>query len=163
MKKVLFIMIIVLMLFLNGCSSKTNQYCVAYEGKGSLGYDEINNTYLIKECIKSKQELMELCDRYSNGFYDINSKNYNNQIPTIIRGYDDTYFNKKDLIILVVDKGNSFDYQICGIDIRDTYIDIIIKKLHKYGGFTDEAYAYLFLIEIEKQEQEEIILSIRDK
>ena len=114
MKKVLFIMIIVLMLFLNGCSSKTNQYCVAYEGKGSLGYD-------------------------------------------------DTYFNKKDLIILVVDKGNSFDYQICGIDIRDTYIDIIIKKLHKYGGFTDEAYAYLFLIEIEKQEQEEIILSIRDK
>ena len=163
-KKIIsFILIIVLVLLLNGCNTKIIQYHVGYEGYGAFGFDELNKTYLITKCVKSKQELMDLCEQYSNGFYDKDSKIYNDAVPNIIRSYEDSFFNINDLIIIVVDKNDSFDYRINEISVNNSSIVVNLRRHYNHGTFTDIARSYLFLIELSKKEQEEIVLNINDK
>lgn len=162
-KIILFISIIVLVLLLIGCRTKSVQYHIAYEGVGSFGFDKFNRTFLINKCVKSKKELVELCEEYSNGFYDKNSKIYDSDISKKIRSYDDSFFNNNELIIIVVEKGDSFEYKINNIVIDNSEIVVNLKKLRKYGTFNDLAYAYLFLIELEKKEQVEVLLNVKDK
>lgn len=162
-KNILFILIIVLVLLLIGCRTKSVQYHVAYEGVGFFGFEKLNHTYLMNKCVKSKKELVELCEEYSNGFYDKNSRIYDNDIPKKIRSYDESFFNNNDLIIIVVEKNDSFEYKINDIFIDNSEIVVNLKKVRNHGTFTDEAYGYLFLIELEKKEQVEILLNVKDK
>lgn len=156
------LLIIVPILFLLGCNIKNNDYHVAYKGKYSFGFDDSNMTFLVSKCVKSLDELIKLCDDYSNGFYESNSSNYNDEVPKKIRSYDESFFRSNDLIIIVVGKNDAFDYIVHEVEDIDSTIVVKLRKKHFIGIYTDELYSYLILIELEKKENEELVLEITD-
>lgn len=135
-----------------GCSCKSNKFKIAYEGKGGFGFDEDKLTYCISEYISTKEELKTLSKKLNNGYFDESSTSYNSNIGLIIRNYDDIFFNDNNLIVCVIDAGNRFDYSVNKLDVSNNKLIINIKKTQKKGTFTDEAFSYLFIIEVEKKD-----------
>ena len=159
MKKLL-LLLIMLFICLTACGGETFPYHVVYNKKGGFGFDKEKNTFLVCESVSSRSELIELCEKYDNHYFDDDFSYANEEIPMIIRSYDESFFNNKDLIIVVTTKNDSFNYKIKGIDINGQEIIINLKKKKLYGTFTDEAYSYMFIIEIEKVEHNSVSLKI---
>ena len=153
MKKILMMCFtLCLIAVVGGCSYKTNKFEIAYEGKGGFGFDEDKLTYCISEYISTKEELKALSKKLNNGYFDEFSTSYNSSVGLIIRNYDDVFFNDNNLIVCVIDGANSFDYSVNKLDVSNNKLIINIKKAQKKGTFTDEAFSYLFIIEVEKKE-----------
>ena len=159
MKKLL-LLLIVLFIGLTACSCNTVSYHVAYNDYGAIGFDTEKNTFFVCESISSRDKLIELCERYDNHYFDDDFSRANQEIPMIIRSYDESFFNNNDLIIVVTTKNDSFNYKIKGIDINGQEIIINLKKKKLYGTFTDEANSYMFIIEIEKVEHHSVSIKI---
>ena len=126
MKRFLLLIIVPILFFL-GCNIKNNDYHVAYKGKYSFGFDDSNMTFLVSKCVKSLDELIKLCDDYSNGFYESNSSNYNDEVPKKIRSYDESFFRSNDLIIIVVGKNDAFDYIVHEVEDIDSTIVVKLR------------------------------------
>ena len=157
MKKVLMIcFMLILSVTLVGCSNKANKYKISYEGKGTFGFDEEKMTYCLSKYISTKQELETISKKLNNGYFDESSANYNSEIGLIIRNYDDSFFIDKSLIVCVIDGENRFDYSVDKLKVSNDELVINIKKTYKMGTFTDEAFANLSIIEVEKNEFQNI-------
>ena len=153
MKKVLMIcFMLILSVTLVGCSNKANKYKISYEGKGTFGFDEEKMTYCLSKYISTKQELETISKKLNNGYFDESSANYNSEIGLIIRNYDDSFFIDKSLIVCVIDGENRFDYSVDKLKVSNDELVINIKM----GTFTDEAFANLSIIEVEKNEFQNI-------
>ena len=106
--------------------------------------------------ISTKQELETISKKLNNGYFDESSANYNSEIGLIIRNYDDLFFIDKSLIVCVIDGENRFDYSVDKLKVSNDELVINIKKTNKMGTFTDEAFANLSIIEVEKNEFQNI-------
>lgn len=78
------------------------------------------------------------------------------KLALIIRNYDDSFFIDKSLIVCVIDGENRFDYSVDKLKVSNDELVINIKKTNKMGTFTDEAFANLSIIEVEKNEFQNI-------
>lgn len=150
MKKLILTIILLMLILLSGCSKNNIKFKVAYEGKGGFGFDKENSTFCISEHVSSKEQLIELSDKMNNHFFDESSTNYNNEIATHIRTYDDIFFKENSLIICVINAGNGYEYKINDLDIQDNNLSVNIKKIEKSGIYTDEGFTYIFVIETSK-------------
>ena len=113
-------------------------------------------TYCLSKYISTKQELETISKKLNNGYFDESSANYNSEIGLIIRNYDDSFFIDKSLIVCVIDGENRFDYSVDKLKVSNDELVINIKKTNKMGTFTDEAFANLSIIEVEKNEFQNI-------
>ena len=150
MKKLILTIILLMLILISGCSKNNIKFKVAYEGKGGFGFDKENSTFCISEHVSSKEQLIELSDKMNNHFFDESSTNYNNEIATHIRTYDDIFFKENSLIICVINAGNGYEYKINDLDIQDNILSVNIKKIEKSGIYTDEGFTYIFVIETNK-------------
>lgn len=125
---------------------------VGYEGKGSFGFDEENLSYTICEKITNADKLIELSSQMKNGFFDESSNSYNSKLGIKVRSYDNDYFVNNDLIICVFDAGNHYNYNVNNIINYEDALIVNIDKNLKIGTFTDESFAYIILIEINKKD-----------
>lgn len=121
-----------------------------------FGFDEEKMTYCLSKYISTKQELETISKKLNNGYFDESSANYNSEIGLIIRNYDDSFFIDKSLIVCVIDGENRFDYSVDKLKVSNDELVINIKKTNKMGTFTDEAFANLSIIEVEKNEFQNI-------
>lgn len=155
-KLILLVIFLFFMIVCSGCIKETNQYQISFEGKGGFGFDADDSTYCITELIHSKDELEQLSDKMDNGYFDEFSTNFNNEIALKVRSYDKNFFENNNLIICVIDASSSYDYFIDNLDLNENKLIINIKKSKKKGTFTDEAYSYLFIIEVNKNYTKDI-------
>lgn len=157
MKKLILVVIFLsFMIVCTGCINETNQYQIAFEGKGGFGFDADNSTFCITELICSKDELEQLSHKMDNGYFDEFSTNFNNEIALKVRSFDKNFFKNNNLIICVIDAGSSYDYFVDNLDLNENKLIINIEKTKKKGTFTDEAYSYLFIIEVNKNYTKDI-------
>lgn len=125
---------------------------IGYEGKGSFGFDEENLWYTLCEKITNADKLIELSSQMKNGFFDESSNSYNSKLGIKVRSYDNDYFVNNDLIICVFDAGNHYNYNVNNIINYEDALIVNIDKNLKIGTFTDESFAYIILIEINKKD-----------
>ena len=149
-------LLVFFMIVCSGCIKETNQYKISFEGKGGFGFNADDSTYCITELIHSKDELEQLSDKMNNGYFDEFSTNFNNEIALKVRSFDKNFFENNNLIICVIDASSSYDYFIDNLDLNENKLIINIKKSKKKGTFTDEAYSYLFIIEVNKNYTKDI-------
>ena len=99
-----------------------------------------------------REKLETLSKKLNNGYFDELSFSYNSEMGLMIRKYDDEFFKDNSLVICVIDAGNYYNYSVNKLEVSNSELTINIKKTQKKGIFTDEAFAYSFIIEVEKTE-----------
>lgn len=153
MKKIIVLfMMLILSVTLVGCSNKNHNFSIAYEGKSAFGFDDEKLTYCLSEYVSTREKLETLSKKFNNGYFDELSLSYNSEMGLMIRKYDDEFFKDNSLVICVIDAGNHYNYSVNKLEVRNSELIINIKKTQKKGIFTDEAFAYSFIIEVEKTE-----------
>lgn len=152
MKKIIIILFLLMnfVIISTSCIKKTKPYRVSFQGKGGFGFDEENYTWCMTKFVSSQDELEKLSNKMNKGFFDESSNNYNSEIALKVRSFDNNFFQFNNLIICVIEAGNSYNYYIDDLVPSENQLIINIKKKKKKGTFTDEAYSYLFIIELNK-------------
>ena len=152
MKKILILFLaITTIIFLTSCNNSI-KFAVGYEGKGTFGFYAQGMGATNVEIVSSKDELIDLCEKYNNNFFNENSGNYNNEIPLKVRSYDDSFFESHSLVICEISAGNHYSYKVNKIIKDEDSLQIIIKEKRKIGTYTDIGFIYLFLLELEKED-----------
>ena len=152
MKKILILFLaITTIIFLTSCNNSI-KFAVGYEGKGTFGFYAQGMGATNVEIVSSKDELIDLCEKYNNNFFNENSENYNNEIPLNVRSYDDSFFESHSLVICEISAGNHYSYKVNKIIKDEDSLQIIIKEKRKIGTYTDIGFIYLFLLELEKED-----------
>lgn len=136
---------------LTGCVDQKN-FIVSYDEIGSFGYkttDEGITMYTL-EMVSSLQALKDACDAWNNQAFQENSEHYKTELSQKIRSYDESFFSDRNLIIYSFERGHYHETKINDIDIIDSQLTIEAQYIIKKGSFTDEAFNWLILIEVNK-------------
>lgn len=120
-------------------------------GFGSKEIDGVSTTYTL-ELVNSLQELEDLCDAWGNPAFQENSEHYSVELSQKIRSYNETYFNEKILVVYSFERGHSKETRIDGITVDGLQLVVNARLIAKKGTFTDEAFNWLILIEVNKAE-----------
>lgn len=155
MKRALILFLAMTMIFFLISCGNNIIYSVAYEGKGTFGNytnDSGGVTFGMLEIVSSRDELVSLCEKYNNNYFNENSEFYNNEIPETVRSFDDVFFESHSLVICEIVAGNYCSYKISKIIKVEDNLQIVIKEKRKTGTYTDVAFMYLFLLELEKDD-----------
>lgn len=136
-----------------GCGGNKN-FVVGYNKMGSFGSKEISDseiTYTL-EVVDSSQTLKDLCDEWGNPAFQESSELYTNELSQKIRSYNEVFFSDKILVVYSFQRGHSKETQIVGIEVEGAKLIINARYVTKKGTFTDEAFNWIMLIEINKSD-----------
>ena len=114
--------------------------------KVDYGIKVFSNAY-----ITSKEQLIALCDQWNNKSFDENDEYYNSDLKTLIRSYGDEYFELNNLIIIEFETGQGIKTKVKNINIEENKIIVNIKQKQKNGIWTTEAFSWLMIIEVSKE------------
>ena len=154
MKKILFsIFLLVFCLCLTACANKGIDYKVSYDNMASFGEKKVDCGIKIfsNAYITSKEQLIALCDEWNNKSFDENDEYYNSDLKTLIRSYGDEYFELNNLIIIEIETGQGIDTKVKNISIEENIIIVNIKQKQKNGIWTTEAFSWLMIVEVSKE------------
>lgn len=164
------VMVIILMLALPSCVKPKGEfiYNIAYAESYSESTLPFNTSYLngeiesdLSQKIDSKQELIALSNEKNYPFYNENDTNYNSKLSKKIREYNEEYFNKKSLI-LVIGFGKSYaSARIEDIAIVNNVMTITFVKPDTLYE-TEKLTTFVYIIEVNKDDVK-IINEIRIK
>ena len=118
MKKILVsIFILVFGLCLTACANSGIDYKVSYDNMASFGQKKVDGGLKIfsNAYITSQEELISLCDEWNNKSFDENDEYYYSEEETLIRSYDDEYFELNNLIIIEFETGQGIDTKVKNI------------------------------------------------
>lgn len=155
MKKLFNILIIFLIaLFLEGCILSNNlEYNVLYSQKNVFGHkiDSSGKYYNFPDSlICSYEQLLNCCEEYNNNAFIVEDSDYNSELSSLIRMFDENYFKEKSLIIISFETGDGIDTKIRKINLKNSSLNVNLKQKSKNGVYLTEAYMWLMIIEIEK-------------
>lgn len=154
MKKILVsIFLLVFGLCLTACANKGIDYKVSYDNMASFGQKKVDGGLKIfsDAYITSQEELISLCDEWNNKSFDENDEYYNSDLKTLIRSYGDEYFELNNLIIIEFETGQGIDTKVKNISIEENRIIVNIKQKQKNGIWTTEAFSWLMIVEVSKE------------
>ena len=154
MKKILVsIFLLVFGLCLTACANKGIDYKVSYDNMAAFGHKKIDGKYYTfnNAYITSQDELISLCDEWNNKSFDENDEYYNSDLKTLIRSYGDEYFELNNLIIIQFETGQGIDTKVKNISIEENRIIVNIKQKQKNGIWTTEAFSWLMIVEVSKE------------
>ena len=154
MKKILVsIFLLVFGLCLTACENSGIDYKVSYDNMASFGQKKVDGGLKIfsDAYITSQEELISLCDEWNNKSFDENDEYYNSDLKTLIRSYGDEYFELNNLIIIEFETGQGIDTKIKNISIEENRIIVNIKQKQKNGIWTTEAFSWLMIVEVSKE------------
>ena len=154
MKKILVsIFLLVFGLCLTACANSGIDYKVSYDNMASFGQKKVDGGLKIfsDAYITSQEELISLCDEWNNKSFDENDEYYNSDLKTLIRSYGDEYFELNNLIIIEFETGQGIDTKVKNISIEENRIIVNIKQKQKNGIWTTEAFSWLMIVEVSKE------------
>ena len=154
MKKILVsIFLLVFGLCLTACANSGIDYKVSYDNMASFGQKKVDGGLKIfsDAYITSKEQLIALCDEWNNKSFDENDEYYNSDLKTLIRSYGDEYFELNNLIIIEFETGQGIKTKVKNINIEENKIIVNIKQKQKNGIWTTEAFSWLMIIEVSKE------------
>ena len=154
MKKILVsIFLLVFGLCLTACANSGIDYKVSYDNMASFGQKKVDGGLMIfsDAYITSQEELISLCDEWNNKSFDENDEYYNSDLKTLIRSYCDEYFELNNLIIIEFETGQGIDTKVKNISIEENRIIVNIKQKQKNGIWTTEAFRWLMIVEVSKE------------
>ena len=154
MKKILVsIFLLVFGLCLTACANSGIDYKVSYDNTASFGQKKVDGGLKIfsDAYITSQKELISLCDEWNNKSFDENDEYYNSDLNTFIRLYNDEYFELNNLIIIEFETGQGIDTKVKNISIEENRIIVNIKQKQKNGIWTTEAFSWLMIVEVSKE------------
>ena len=154
MKKILVsIFLLVFGLCLTACVNSGIDYKVSYDNMASFGQKKVDVGLKIfsNAYITSKEQLIALCDEWNNKSFDENDEYYNSDLKTLIRSYGDEYFELNNLIIIEFETGQGIDTKVKNISIEENRIIVNIKQKQKNGIWTTEAFSWLMIVEVSKE------------
>ena len=154
MKKILVsIFLLVFGLCLTACANSGIDYKVSYDNMASFGQKKVDEGLQIfsDAYITSQEELISLCDEWNNKSFDENDEYYNSDLKTLIRSYGDEYFELNNLIIIEFETGQGIDTKVKNISIEENRIIVNIKQKQKNGIWTTEAFSWLMIVEVSKE------------
>ena len=154
MKKILVsIFLLVFGLCLTACTNSGIDYKVSYDNMASFGQKKVDGGLKIfsDAYITSQEELISLCDEWNNKSFDENDEYYNSDLKTLIRSYGDEYFELNNLIIIEFETGQGIDTKVKNISIEENRIIVNIKQKQKNGIWTTEAFSWLMIVEVSKE------------
>lgn len=136
-----------------GCSSGI-KFSVTYDKVGGFGSKKVDGgmTMSVLEIVNSLQELKDLCDEWENPAFQESNEYYNNELSQKIRSYNEAYFSEKILIVYSFDRGHSKETRIDSITVDGLQLVVNTRLVTKKGTFSDEAFNWLILIEVNKAE-----------
>lgn len=162
LKRIIFLGVAITMLFsFSACSNKDGilAYSVAY----AESYDTANIPFDISiidggiegdllEKIGSKEELIALSNKKKYPFFDESSRYYDSNLGQKIRGYDDSYFQEKSLVLVYIWFSNYWiPANIESIKIKDKTMHITITRPDQ-DYIADAITTHFFLIEVDKKD-----------
>lgn len=155
MKKIFNILIIFLIvLFLQACTSSDNlEYNVLYNQKNVFGHkiDSSGKYYNFPDTmICSYEQLLKCCDEYNNYAFNEEDSEYNSELSSLVRKFDEKYFEENSLIIISFETGDGIATNIKEITIKDLSLNVNLKQKNKNGIYNTEAYMWLMIIQINK-------------
>lgn len=154
MKKILVsIFLLVFGLCLTACGNSGIDYKVSYDNMASFGQKKVDGGLKIfsNAYITSREQLIALCDEWNNKSFDENDEYYNSDLKTLIRSYNDEYFELNNLIIIEFETGQGIDTKVKNISIEENRIIVNIKQKQKNGIWTTEAFSWLMIVEVSKE------------
>ncbi|MBR6516284.1 MAG: hypothetical protein IKT40_05455 [Bacilli bacterium] len=154
MKKILVsIFLLVFGLCLTACANSGIDYKVSYDNMASFGQKKVDGGLQIfsDAYITSQEELISLCDEWNNKSFDENDEYYNSDLNTLIRLYNDEYFELNNLIIIEFETGQGIDTKVKNISIEENRIIVNIKQQQKNGIWTTGAFRWLMIVEVSKE------------
>ena len=154
MKKILVsLFLLVFGLCLTACANSGIDYRVSYDNMASFGQKKVDEGLKIfsDAYITSQEELISLCDEWNNKSFDENDEYYNSDLNTFIRLYNDEYFELNNLIIIEFETGQGIDTKVKNISIEENRIIVNIKQKQKNGIWTTEAFSWVMIVEVSKE------------
>ena len=140
-----------------------------YSAKGSFGYknnEEGKLYYLNQEFIKSKNQLVELCNEYNRKTFNENNTENPNELNALLQSLDEAYFLDKNIIIFTFWTGNMCINNITNCSIIDDTLNFDIIESYKEDDYfyTLESYLWLVILEVDKLETSNVsIININYK
>lgn len=147
------VLIFICMGLLVGCEVNKN-FVVSYEKLGSFGIKDTADGELTftLEMVDSLQALKDLCADWDNPAFEENSERYTSELSRTIRSYNEVFFNERILVIYAFDRGHRKKTQIDSIEVDGSMLIINTRLITQKGTFTDEAFSWLMLIEVNKSD-----------
>ena len=126
---------------------------MSYDNMASFGQKKVDGGLKIfsDAYITSQEELISLCDEWNNKSFDENDEYYNSDLNTFRRLYNDEYFELNNLIIIEFETGQGIDTKVKNISIEENRIIVNIKQKQKNGIWTTEAFSWLMIVEVSKE------------
>lgn len=159
-KKGIYFLAVVIMctVFLYGCGNSGIEYNVGFSDNVGFGSKEVENggiTYGLTEIVNSLIELEALCEEWNNPAFDENNEEYSSELSEKIREYNEEFFENKTLIINSSIQYNSArEPKVDQLTIEEG--DLVIEISLKRGTYTDVAESWLFLIEVNQTDVQDI-------
>lgn len=152
MKKILAcIFVLVISLCLTSCIDKGIQFRVSYDDMNAFGFKNKDNGIQLfsNAYVTSYEQLITLCNDWNNKTYEQSCELSN--LEKLLLTYDEEYFKENDIIIIEFDTGNGIISKVEKVDAKDNKIIVTIKQKQKNGFFTTEAFRWIMVIEISKE------------
>ncbi len=153
MQKTALILMTVVLLCLSciSCNEVEDNFNVSFQDTVVFGIKQSSEgeTFGTTQIVRTFEELVQLCTTWNNSAFNENDVNYNSELNTTLRRYDETYFKEKALIIYCNSRFNwKREPMVKSINVSgdELTVEISIKK----GTYTDIATFGTFLIELDK-------------
>lgn len=159
-KKGIYILVVVIMctVLLYGCKNSEIEHNVGFSDNVGFGSKDAENggiTYGLIELVDSLEELEALCEEWHNPAFNEDNEEYSSELNEKIRGYNEVFFEKKALII-----NSSLQYNSAREPRVEKLIneekELIIEVSLKRGTYTSVAESWLFLIEVNHTDVQDI-------
>ena len=155
----LLVVTIICTVLLTGCGNLGIEYNVGFSGLAGFGSKENENggiAFGLTEIVNSVDELEALCNEWNNPAFNENHEKYSSELSEKIREYNEEFFANKALIINSSLKYNSAtEPRVEKLIVEE--VDLIIEISLKQGTYTSIAESWLFLIEVNKTDVQDII------
>lgn len=154
----LLVVVIICTVFLYGCGNSGIEYNVGFSGLAGFGSKENENgssTFGLTEIVNSVNELEVLCEEWNNPAFDENHEEYFSELSEKIREYNSEFFENKALIInSSIQYNSASEPKVDQLTIEES--ELVIEISLKRGTYTSVAESWLFLIEVNQTDVQDI-------
>lgn len=132
------IMCLVLTLFIS-CKRDTYtiNYSVKFDKIDCFGYkindDSLEKEYFNNAIFSSREELVKGCIEWNNMTFDEKSEQYNNDLQQKLRSYNDSFFDKKSIIVItsLVNGNQKIKIKSVKVDKETIVVSAVVKDQSK--------------------------------
>jgi hypothetical protein len=139
--------------FADGYGEATLPFELAYQNAGDILSE--NNVIAL---LKSKDDLLSLCQDNHFPFFITNDENFDRKLSRTVRSYNESYFEDKDLIFILLNETGNTLAKIDKIENKQGNLTIYIANPieDQKMDVSDMGSTLVYLIETEKQPLENI-------